>query len=146
MHPVSLPHTSKDAPEPKDGHGTTLAKRLLQIEETAQPDPKRAKTSNEGTPDTASDKGSHVPGRPGKPDAKQKPQKGKQTDKNKGRRRGTRPQVEDDPYRRRTPRLPKKQCAILIGFSGTNYAGMQMYASVPPFPRVSQLLTTDQPT
>jgi hypothetical protein len=40
-------------------------------------------------------------------------------------RRGTRtePRPEGE---ERTPRLPKRQCALLIGFSGTGYSGMQM--------------------
>ena len=109
---VVLPdETSQDAAVPK---------RLLEGEGTALPEPKRAKLDEE-TPDISLDK------RPsGTSDAKQKSQKGKQNEKNKGRRRGTRVQVEDDPNRPKTPRLPKKQCAILIGFSGTGYAGMQM--------------------
>ena len=111
MDVVLLDETSQDAAVPK---------RLLEGEGTALPEPKRAKLDEE-TPDISLDK------RPsGTSDAKQKSQKGKQNEKNKGRRRGTRVQVEDDPNRPKTPRLPKKQCAILIGFSGTGYAGMQM--------------------
>lgn len=29
----------------------------------------------------------------------------------------------------KTPRLPKRQCALLIGFCGSGYSGMQMYVS-----------------
>jgi hypothetical protein len=121
--------------QPKGGDDNGSAKRLLEIEETVLPDPKRARTSGEEIPGVGSDKGFHAPGHLGKLEAKRKPQKGKQNEKNKGTRRGTRSQVEGDPDRTRTPRLSKKQCAILIGFSGTNYAGMQMYARVsPPLP------------
>jgi hypothetical protein len=46
-----------------------------------------------------------------------------------GRRRGTRPdgeaqQGEDD--KEKKTRLPKRACALLIGFSGTGYFGMQV--------------------
>ena len=96
------------------------AKRLLEGEGTALPEPKRAKI------DENPDKGSHISGLSGTSEATHKSKKGKQNEKNKGRRRGTRPQVEDHADRPKTPRLPKKQCAILIGFLGTSYAGMQM--------------------
>jgi len=126
MDAVSSGETSQDV-RPKDGNGAGSAKRLLEGEVTALPGPKRAKTDNEGEPDTDPNKGPRALDLPGTSDAKQKPQKGKQDGKNRGRRRGTRPQqVEDDPDRPKVPRLPKKQCAVLIGFSGTGYAGMQM--------------------
>ena len=126
MDPVPSDETSQSV-RPKDGNGAGTAKRLLEREGTASPEPKRAKTDNEVNPNTGPDEGSHVSGPPAMSDAKQKSQEGKRNDKNKGRRRGTRPQqVEDDPDRPKPPRLPKKQCAVLIGFSGTGYAGMQM--------------------
>ncbi|KAL4250199.1 tRNA pseudouridine synthase TruA family protein [Abortiporus biennis] len=50
--------------------------------------------------------------------------------KGKGRRRGTRPEGDerngessDGP---KTPRLPKRHCAILLGFCGAGYNGMQI--------------------
>lgn len=44
-------------------------------------------------------------------------------------RRGTRQEgaAEEDDGQPKAPRLPKRQCALLIGFSGTGYAGMQMF-------------------
>jgi tRNA pseudouridine38-40 synthase len=56
--------------------------------------------------------------------------KGKETSgKNAGRksRRGTRRDegLEEDNVK--APRLPKRQCALLIGFCGTGCNGMQMY-------------------
>ena len=101
--------------QPHDGNDV---KRLLEGEGNALPEPKRAKVDE--NPDFGLDKESRTP------EATHKSQKGKQNEKNRGRRRGTRPQVEEHANRPRTPRLPKKQCAILIGFLGTNYAGMQM--------------------
>lgn len=108
----------------KGGNDIGTAKRLLEGEETVLPEPKRAKTDE--NPDGGPDKGSHVSGSSGKPEATQELQKDKQNKKNKGRRRGTRPQAEDHADHPKTPRQPKRQCAVLIGFSGTNYAGMQM--------------------
>ncbi len=59
--------------------------------------------------------------------------------KNVGRRRGNRPKVnetrtgasETDPQdlSEKSPRLPKRQSAILLGFCGTGCAGMQMLVS-----------------
>jgi tRNA pseudouridine38-40 synthase len=43
-------------------------------------------------------------------------------------RRGTRPEnivAADDDSSPKTPRLPKRQCALLIGFCGSGYSGMQ---------------------
>jgi len=63
-----------------------------------------------------------------------KPGKGKQKDQTKSERRnrrGTRNNelvVEgEDAGVPKTPRLPKRQCALLIGFCGSGYSGMQMY-------------------
>ncbi|KZT69267.1 pseudouridine synthase [Daedalea quercina L-15889] len=51
---------------------------------------------------------------------------GKQKVKGKAGRRGTRKEAEsmnsDEP---KAPRLPKRMCALLIGFRGTDYQGMQ---------------------
>jgi hypothetical protein len=46
-------------------------------------------------------------------------------------RRGSRRDDElwgprEDDGKEKAPRLPKRQCALLIGFSGTGYSGMQM--------------------
>lgn len=122
MDLVSSDETTHDV-QPKD---SGMAKRLLEGEGTTLPEPKRAKTDNEQDAGAGPSEGSYVSGPTGTSEAKQTSQKGKRNEKNKGRRRGTRPQVEDDPDRPKTPRLPKKQCAVLIGFSGTGYAGMQM--------------------
>lgn len=123
MDAVSSDATNQDI-QPKCANDMATTKRFLEGEGTVPPEPKRAKI--DGNPDTGPDKGSYASDLPGTPEATHKSQKGKQNEKNKGRRRGTRPQVEDHPSRPKIPRLPKKQCAILIGFSGTNYAGMQM--------------------
>jgi hypothetical protein len=63
-----------------------------------------------------------------------KSRKGKEKDgKNKGRRRGTRQdtpiaegQGQMESHLPKAPRLPKRQCALLIGFCGTGCNGMQM--------------------
>jgi tRNA pseudouridine38-40 synthase len=62
----------------------------------------------------------------------QKKGKGKQPDKTVDTRKGTRPErseadgiaVDQTP---KGPRLPKRHCALLIGFCGTGCSGMQMY-------------------
>jgi hypothetical protein len=43
-------------------------------------------------------------------------------------RRGTRPEGDEKPSEQSetTFRLPKRQCALLIGFNGSGYNGMQM--------------------
>lgn len=123
MDMVSSDATNQDI-QPKCSNDMATSKRSLEGEGTVPSEAKRAKI--DGDPDTGPDKGSYASDLPGTPETTHKSQKGRQGEKNKGRRRGTRPQVEDHPDRPKIPRLPKKQCAILIGFSGTNYAGMQM--------------------
>ncbi|KDQ61391.1 hypothetical protein JAAARDRAFT_123132 [Jaapia argillacea MUCL 33604] len=60
------------------------------------------------------------------------PGKAKDKDgKPKDRRRGTRRDTEeDDPTASKVPRLPKRQCALLIGFCGTGCNGMQIQPDV----------------
>lgn len=127
MDPVS-PDEMNQSVRPKDGNDAGTAKRLLEGEGTARPpEPKRTKTDKGDNQNTGPNGESYVSSLPGTSRVKQSSQKGKQKEKNKGRRRGTRPQqAEDDPDHSKPPRLPKKQCAVLVGFSGTGYAGMQM--------------------
>lgn len=139
------PHQTNQDVQPKVGDDTGSVKRPLMADEAVLPDSKRAKVGTEGTLDTGSDKGPDLHSFSGTPETARKPQKGKKSDKNKGRRRGTRLQAEDDPDHPRTPRLPKKQCAILLGFFGTNYAGMQMYAPASPSLPESSVFTPGQP-
>lgn len=54
--------------------------------------------------------------------------------KNNNTRRGTRPERADgevggEEKERNEPRLPKRQCALLLGFCGSGYSGMQLYVS-----------------
>jgi tRNA pseudouridine38-40 synthase len=60
--------------------------------------------------------------------------------KNVGRRRGTRPDGQANPTEaaeegddadegEKTARLPKRRCALLIGFCGSGYNGMQVYVA-----------------
>ncbi|KAF9006061.1 pseudouridine synthase [Cyathus striatus] len=56
---------------------------------------------------------------------------GKKNNRSRPGRRGTRNQEEedklrDDADRPRAPRYPKRQCALLIGFCGSGYSGMQI--------------------
>lgn len=52
----------------------------------------------------------------------------RQQDREQGRRGGTRAEGgEADEEGEKGPRLPKRQCALLLGFCGSAYNGMQMY-------------------
>jgi len=59
-----------------------------------------------------------------------KSRKGKEkATKNPGRRRGTRAEGEEgeESSGPKEPRLPKRQCALMLGFCGSGYRGMQLY-------------------
>ncbi|KAL7280704.1 hypothetical protein ACG7TL_005644 [Trametes sanguinea] len=72
----------------------------------------------------------------GKKGQKQKGKKGKDKEYTRTRRRGTRPEGEEartpDDGEPKAPRLPKRPCALLIGFCGDGYNGMQ----IQPDPKV----------
>lgn len=55
-------------------------------------------------------------------DQKQK----KKKSRGRGRQRQE-PAEGEESTEPKTPRLPKRQCALLIGFCGTGYSGMQLY-------------------
>ena len=57
-------------------------------------------------------------------DQKQKKKKGR----GRGRQRQE-PAEGEESTEPKTPRLPKRQCALLIGFCGTGYSGMQLYGT-----------------
>ncbi|CDO73347.1 hypothetical protein BN946_scf185008.g110 [Trametes cinnabarina] len=67
---------------------------------------------------------------------KRKGKKGKDKEYARTRRRGTRPEGEEAPKPEsgepKAPRLPKRPCALLIGFCGDGYNGMQ----IQPDPKV----------
>lgn len=76
-----------------------------------------------------------------KHDSRRNNRSGKGKDNKKGRRRGTRNEEDANEIEGlgvsgsgepvvKTPRLPKRQCALLIGFCGTGCNGMQMYVSM----------------
>ena len=70
----------------------------------------------------------------GKKGQKQKGKKGKDKEFARNRRRGTRTEGEEvrtpDNGEPKAPRLPKRACALLIGFCGDGYNGMQMCVSM----------------
>lgn len=121
-------HEDGDAPEPK-------RVKTSEEMETADGEVKAEGQTTSETP--APDAGNALPasGPKGKRDAAgfPKSRKGKEKDtKNTGRRRRTRneealedgvPEASGEP---KTPRLPKRMCALLIGFCGSGYSGMQM--------------------
>lgn len=86
-----------------------------------------------------------------KEDAQVQKGKGKEKEK-KDRRRGTRgvqSRTDSDGQTPRTdepkaPRLPKRQCALLIGFCGAGYNGMQMYVYIHPCARFLHSLSPSQ--
>lgn len=93
--------TDPDAPKSKDGNK----------------DKKRNDSGNQGQ-----GKGS------GKSDKKKDKKSGKDPASHGWSRRGTRKEGEARPEgEEKAPRLPKRQCALLIGFCGTGCNGMQMY-------------------
>ncbi|RPD64120.1 tRNA pseudouridine synthase [Lentinus tigrinus ALCF2SS1-7] len=61
---------------------------------------------------------------------KQRGKKGKEKEYVRSRRRGTRPEGQEAPLPEngepKAPRLPKRPCALLIGFCGDGYNGMQI--------------------
>lgn len=98
-------------------------------------------TSAEGDKPPSS-RGGEKSGRP----RKSKEKEGKVRD----RRRGTRGEETEsrDSAEPKAPRLPKRQCALLIGFCGAGYNGMQMYVkdrilvfNMPPWRDCSMLMT-----
>lgn len=66
---------------------------------------------------------------------RQRGKKGEEKDYVRNRRRGTRPEGEEVPTiengEPKAPRLPKRQCALLIGFCGDGFNGMQMCVCLP---------------
>jgi hypothetical protein len=102
------------------------------------PQSKRAKHEEEhiGTP-AAVNEGDGTPS-PKKKQQKRsrhfrKPEQGKTGRGEWGRRRGTRPEgeagsgSEAEDGAPKALRLPKRKCALLMGFTGSGYSGMQMY-------------------
>ncbi|KAF7307477.1 PseudoU-synth-1 domain-containing protein [Mycena indigotica] len=108
-----------DALSLMDSEPSPTAKRPNE-DQRGSPDPKRAKTTQE--PDNGE----------GKSRKGQKQAKG-QTSKKMGRRKreqfdekeggGAKRVDSDEP---KAPRLPKRMCALLIGFCGSGYSGMQI--------------------
>ena len=81
---------------------------------------------NEASAQETAEFSKDVPGPSQKKELKQK--------KNAGRRRGTRREPESvtengQDSAEKEPRLPKRLCALLIGYSGSGYNGMQMYVT-----------------
>ncbi|KAH9072309.1 tRNA pseudouridine synthase [Lactarius deliciosus] len=108
-------------------------------EDVAQGSPKRVRVDTQSTVDVdtlnpSSDVLQGDKKHPKRRDAYPKSRHGKEKDnKNVGRRRRNRPEVneartETDPQdlSEKSPRLPKRQSAILLGFCGTGCAGMQI--------------------
>jgi hypothetical protein len=112
-------------------------------EDTAQGSPKRVRVDTQPPVNVALNPGSDVLQSNKKPPKRRdaagypKSRHGKEKDnKNVGRRRGNRSEVNEthtstsepvpQDLSEKSPRLPKRQSAILLGFCGTGCAGMQM--------------------
>jgi tRNA pseudouridine38-40 synthase len=100
-------------------------KRTLDGDSQNEPPAKREKIekNQENTTNAAEDtqdKSKRLP-RPSKKD---------KNGRSAGRRRGTRPEGEsqqgEGDNKDKKPRLAKRSCALMIGFSGTGYYGMQV--------------------
>ena len=87
-----------------------------------------AEASSQGAKGKEKEKGKGK--RDGGRNKRQRGKKGDEKGPERNRRRGTRPEGEAAPTPEdgepKAPRLPKRQCALLIGFCGDGYNGMQM--------------------
>ena len=87
-----------------------------------------AEASSQGAKGKEKEKGKGQ--RDGGRNKRQRGKKGDEKGSERNRRRGTRPEGEAAPTPEdgepKAPRLPKRQCALLIGFCGDGYNGMQM--------------------
>lgn len=100
-----------------------MQKRALDEESPSAP-VKRGKITGNSQSSEADGDGTKRIARPSKKD---------RFGKSAGRRRGTRPDVEDvdlagadKDQKEKKERLPKRAVALMIGFSGTGYYGMQV--------------------
>jgi hypothetical protein len=100
-------------------------KRSLEKELTPEPSSKRGKLQEsveniDKDQEGIHDKAKRIP----------RPTRNDKSGRSAGRRRGTRPEGgENEPTEERKEkksRLSKRACALLIGFSGTGYYGMQV--------------------
>lgn len=71
--------------------------------------------------------GSPVQGKSGKRKDKEGKRGGRRS--RRGTRKDETAEGEDSVDHPKAPRLPKRQCALLIGFCGSGYSGMQMCAN-----------------
>lgn len=108
---------------------------------------KKQKIAEESDEDAAQNRETPVAGPSTNTPRKRKSQsrgdarKAKAEDNKLGKRRGTRLDVPEGEKVQhggepKGPRLPKRQCALLIGFCGSAYNGMQMYVRVVSIERI----------
>lgn len=146
--PGSLPETPA-APSP------SLKRPQEEVNETAasakRAKPEPAEDAEEGAVDTEANPRDETDKRGDKKKG-QKPRgkKGKDKDQEyvRTRRRGTRPEGEEAPAaddgQPKAPRLPKRPCALLIGFCGDGYNGMQMYVDFSTIKFAQESLNVSQ--
>lgn len=119
--PSSAPLDNTDAsasiPPQQDSDATPVAPQS-----STDPD---APKSRDGKDKKRNDSGNQGQGKGG---GKSDKKKDKKSGKDSWSRRGTRKEGETRPEgEEKATRLPKRQCALLIGFCGTGCNGMQMY-------------------
>ncbi|KAI0794185.1 tRNA pseudouridine synthase [Fomes fomentarius] len=127
--PSAAPSPSLKRPQDyASDEAAAASKRPKNTEITAEESGNMAQGEGEGETSETKVKGD----KRGDGKKKQKGKKGKDKDKEyvRSRRRGTRPEGEDAPApengESKPPRLPKRPCALLIGFCGDGYNGMQI--------------------
>lgn len=126
----SPPAPSPSLKRPKEeevNDAATSSKRVKP--EPTEPPPEGTPESSKAPKPKAEKRGE------GKKGQKQRGKKGKDREKEKeflkSYRKGTRPDGEEaakaEDGEPKAPRLPKRPCALLLGFCGDGYNGMQMY-------------------
>ncbi|KAI1796764.1 tRNA pseudouridine synthase [Ganoderma leucocontextum] len=128
--PTSLKRFQEDAPE--DAASASKRQKPDVPEASGEGEVKAGEGREVGEAGTPGEKGKRKEkeGKNGGRNKRQRGKKGEEKDYVRNRRRGTRPEGEGVPATEngdsKAPRLPKRQCALLIGFCGDGYSGMQI--------------------
>jgi hypothetical protein len=127
LWPFSWLNSLMDSSETTLGKRSSPARSTPEIDEPGQKAPRLS--SEQAGPSTAEEdtKMSDGEGETKEQRGTNRATRGKGKERVPKKRRGTRPDNEPrEDGAERAPRLPKKQCALLLGFAGTRYSGMQM--------------------
>ncbi|PIL24877.1 hypothetical protein GSI_12764 [Ganoderma sinense ZZ0214-1] len=128
---TGLKRLQEDAPE--DAASTSKCQKPDEPQEVDEGKPKAEEGGEAGEASTPGEKGKRKERekerKSGGRNKRQRGKKGEEKDFVRNRRRGTRPEGEEAPAENgesKAPRLPKRQCALLIGFCGDGFNGMQI--------------------